>query len=155
MKFFNVKTAIAAVCVVAAGFGGVKAYNAAAQSETDMLLAENVEALSQSESGFFDMFKQTVKHYVDPCYINGATMKSNQCKSSEKIKESKDGQSLKAEGKKAGSGVGGSYDKGSSQTSTNTVYDNREKHECESSFLDTCKKTDQKDCNGNKIVEDC
>lgn len=54
MKFFNVKTAIAAVCVVAAGFGGVKAYNAAAQSETDMLLAENVEALTATEGGIFD-----------------------------------------------------------------------------------------------------
>lgn len=49
MKFFNVKTAIAAVCVVAAGFGGVKAYNAANQSEADLLLAENVEALSAGE----------------------------------------------------------------------------------------------------------
>lgn len=49
MKIFNVKTAIATVCVVAASFGGVKAYNAAAQSETDMLLAENVEALSSGD----------------------------------------------------------------------------------------------------------
>ena len=49
MKFFNVKTAIAAVCVVAAGFGGVKAYNVANQSEADLLLAENVEALSAGD----------------------------------------------------------------------------------------------------------
>ena len=49
MKFFNVKTAIAAVCVVAAGFGGVKAYNVANQSEADLLLAENVEALSSGD----------------------------------------------------------------------------------------------------------
>ena len=51
MKFFNVKTAIAAVCVVAAGFGGVKAYNAAAQSQADLLLAENIDALSDGDSG--------------------------------------------------------------------------------------------------------
>lgn len=43
------KTMVAAVCVVAAGMGGLNAYNAANQSEADMLLAENVEALSQGE----------------------------------------------------------------------------------------------------------
>lgn len=52
MKFFNVKTAIAAVCVVAAGFGGVKAYNNANQTEADLLLAENVEALSSGDNDF-------------------------------------------------------------------------------------------------------
>lgn len=50
MKILNVKTAIAVVCVVAAGFGGVKAYNAANQSEADLLLAENVEALTAGEN---------------------------------------------------------------------------------------------------------
>lgn len=49
MKISTMKTAIAAICVVAAGFGGVKAYNAMNQSETDMLLAENVEALSSGD----------------------------------------------------------------------------------------------------------
>lgn len=49
MKKNVIKTTVAAVCVVAAGMGGFKAYNAAAQSETDMLLAENVEALSLGE----------------------------------------------------------------------------------------------------------
>lgn len=44
------KLALASVCVVAAGFGGLKAYNAANQSETDLLLAENVEALSNDEN---------------------------------------------------------------------------------------------------------
>lgn len=50
MKKNVIKTAVAAVCVVAAGMGSFKAYNAAAQSEADILLAENVEALSQVES---------------------------------------------------------------------------------------------------------
>ena len=49
MKKNVIKTAIAAVCVVAASFTGMKAYNAANQSGTDMLLSENVEALSQIE----------------------------------------------------------------------------------------------------------
>ena len=43
------KTAVAAVCVVAAGMGGLKAYNTANQSKADMLLAENVEALSDKD----------------------------------------------------------------------------------------------------------
>lgn len=46
MKKNVIKMAVAAVCVVAAGMGGMKAYNAANQSEADMLLAENVEALT-------------------------------------------------------------------------------------------------------------
>jgi hypothetical protein len=46
----KLKLALASACVVAAGFGGMKAYNAANQSETDLLLAENVEALSNDEN---------------------------------------------------------------------------------------------------------
>lgn len=45
----KLKLALASVCVVAAGFGGMKAYNAANPSEAD-LLSENVEALSGGES---------------------------------------------------------------------------------------------------------
>ena len=62
MKIFNVKTAIAAVCVVAAGFGGVKAYDAANQSDTGFLLAENVEALSSGEGGESKSCYNTVVH---------------------------------------------------------------------------------------------
>lgn len=58
MNLFNVKTAIAAVCVVAAGFGGMKAYNAANQSDTGFLLAENVEALSAGEWDPWDAFEK-------------------------------------------------------------------------------------------------
>lgn len=42
----TMKTMVAAVCVVAAGMGGFKAYNAANHSEAEILLSENVEALS-------------------------------------------------------------------------------------------------------------
>lgn len=42
--------AVAAVCVVAAGVSGMKAYNAANQSEADMLLSENVEAISAGDT---------------------------------------------------------------------------------------------------------
>ncbi len=40
---------VAAVCVVAAGMGGMKAYNAENQSNTNVLLTENVEALSAGD----------------------------------------------------------------------------------------------------------
>ena len=53
MKKNVIKTAIAAVCVVAASMGGMKAYNAANKSEANLLLEENVEALSQDE-GYYD-----------------------------------------------------------------------------------------------------
>ena len=43
MKKNVIKTAFAAVCVVAAGMGGLKAYNVADQSKVEMLLAQNVE----------------------------------------------------------------------------------------------------------------
>lgn len=46
----TMKTMVAVVCVAAAGMGGMKAYNTANQSEADMLLAENVEALSSGDA---------------------------------------------------------------------------------------------------------
>jgi hypothetical protein len=49
MKKNVMKTMVATVCVVATGMGGMKAYNAVNLSKTDMLFAENVEALSAGE----------------------------------------------------------------------------------------------------------
>jgi hypothetical protein len=49
MKKNVMKTMAATVCVVAAGMGGMKAYNVSNLSEADMLFAENVEALSQGD----------------------------------------------------------------------------------------------------------
>jgi len=49
MKKNVMKTMVATICVVAAGMGGMKAYNSGNLSETSMLLAENVEALTQLE----------------------------------------------------------------------------------------------------------
>lgn len=46
MKKNVIKTAVAAVCVVAAGLGGFKAYNVANQSQANLLLAENIDAFS-------------------------------------------------------------------------------------------------------------
>lgn len=49
MKKNLIKTMVATVCVVAAGMGGMKAYNVSNLSEADILFAENVEALSQGD----------------------------------------------------------------------------------------------------------
>lgn len=49
MKKNVIKTAVAAICVVAASMGGT-AYNVANQPQIDMLLAENVETLSKYDS---------------------------------------------------------------------------------------------------------
>lgn len=51
MKKNFIKTAFAAVCVVAAGLGGLKAYNYSTQSQANMLLAENIDALSAGDGG--------------------------------------------------------------------------------------------------------
>lgn len=63
MKKNVIKTAFAAVCVVAAGVSGMKAYNVANQSQTNMLLAENVEALSDAIE---DLESELVMIY--PCF---------------------------------------------------------------------------------------
>ena len=45
----NIKMSVAAVCVVAAGVIGMKAYNVADQAKVNMLLAQNVDALSAGD----------------------------------------------------------------------------------------------------------
>ena len=48
------KTMVAAICVAAASMGGMKAFDAANSSRANMLLMENVEALSagaEAEAG--------------------------------------------------------------------------------------------------------
>lgn len=78
MKIFNVKTAIAVVCVVAASFGGMKAYNNVNQSEADMLLAENVEALSSGDD-----------YSGDWCYLFGCYGDDTGCNYYESVQQSK------------------------------------------------------------------
>ncbi len=51
------KTAFAAVCVVAAGMGGLKAYNVANQSQANMLLAENIDALCAGDGADGDTYE--------------------------------------------------------------------------------------------------
>ena len=45
----SIKSAFAIACVAVASVSGVKAYNASNHSEADLLLLENVEALSDPE----------------------------------------------------------------------------------------------------------
>ena len=49
MKKNVMKTLVAAVCVVAAGMGGLNAYSSSNQAKANMLLAESVEALSDPD----------------------------------------------------------------------------------------------------------
>ena len=67
MKKNVIKMAVAAVCVVAAGMGGMKAYNATNQSEANMLLTENVEALSMGDC--YSAYCVVASGYC--CYWNG------------------------------------------------------------------------------------
>ena len=62
---------VAAVCVVAAGMGGMKAYNAGNQSEANMLLSENVQALSGGETVWYGVciFSPGSICYFDGLYL--------------------------------------------------------------------------------------
>lgn len=66
----TMKTMVAAVCVVAAGMGGFKAYNAAKLPEFDMFLAENVEALTAGESEGDCVMSQCAFGGYDVCYYD-------------------------------------------------------------------------------------
>ena len=68
MKKIVFKTMVAVVCVVAAGMGSLKAYNAANQAESNMLFTENVEALAGSE-GTMHLCCYFAPGYT--CYCNG------------------------------------------------------------------------------------
>jgi len=70
MKKNIVKTMVATVCVVAAGMGGMKAYNAANQSKVNMLLMENVEALSAGD-GTVSVGYLCIQSSTYTCYIGG------------------------------------------------------------------------------------
>ena len=73
-KFFKAALAIAAIATV--GLGSYKAYDsytAANMSENDLLLAENVLALT--DPGIWD----TVQHYFDSNYMNFAELKDVVC----------------------------------------------------------------------------
>ncbi len=66
---------VAAVCVVAAGVGGMKAYNN--QSEENVLLAENVEALAKEKKA--EVIIDTICRYEkgENCYLGGGWRAKN------------------------------------------------------------------------------
>lgn len=73
-KFFKATLAVAAIATV--GLGSYKAYDsytAANMQENDLLLAENVLALT--DPGIWD----TVQHYFDSNYMNFAELKDVVC----------------------------------------------------------------------------
>lgn len=67
----SVKTVLFSLCVFFVGFTGFKAYNAGNQSEVNMLLAENVEALSWNEDG--TATGPICGKYCDYCYNGTCT----------------------------------------------------------------------------------
>ena len=71
MKKNVFKIMVAAVCVVAAGMGGMKAYNAGNQSEANVLLVENVEALSAGDGSVYVAVCSYVPGWV--CIIDRAS----------------------------------------------------------------------------------
>ena len=70
----TIKTAMFAVAVVAAGFGGLKAYNAyqlSKMSDSEFLLSENIEALSQSPedmTNYVEVEMMSVKDEEGGCW---------------------------------------------------------------------------------------
>ena len=68
MKKNFIKSACAIACVAVASVSGVKAYNASNHSEASMLLAENVEALSQGEVNVDRLCRESPG---DKCYLGG------------------------------------------------------------------------------------
>lgn len=67
MKKNVFKTMVAAACVVAAVMGGMKTYNAANPSQANMLLMENVEALSAGGEVIVDILCR--ESPGDKCYL--------------------------------------------------------------------------------------
>lgn len=76
MKKHLMKTTLVVVCVVAAGMSGMNAYNAAQQSDLEILLAENVEALSDGDNGY------------DPCHLLGCYDGEQNCNNYEYVQNS-------------------------------------------------------------------
>lgn len=161
------KSTLAVALVAAAAFGGMKTYDAYAPvSQSDLLLAENVEALSgESDPGILDDLASIGKNLInkgkqltDPCYINGTKMKPFQCESHTKETTETTNTSIGATIPIKGVPVGGSIGHDSKHSEKETTYDKREKHECsseEAGAFDTCYKLDQTDCNGNKTTTHC
>ena len=68
MKKNSIKSIFAIACVAVASVSGIKAYNASNQSEVSMLLAENVEALSEGEPSIILGFCNRSEH--ERCLID-------------------------------------------------------------------------------------
>ena len=74
MKKNVMKTMVVVACVVAAGMGGFKAYNAANHSAVKMFIAENVEALTAGESEGDCIESECGFGGYDSCYYDCGTI---------------------------------------------------------------------------------
>lgn len=154
MKKTLLKTTFATACVVAVSMGCFKAYTASNQSESSMLLAENVEALSYPDGD------------VDPrCIKTASQMGTRPCKESESTTIT--GQGGSVSGTVVGNrpvitGQGGSF-----SYTTSTTYSGKQEHRCESAGVwenikdvfgrsdATCNLGNEIDCEGKYLNPDC
>jgi hypothetical protein len=138
----NVKLTLAVVMVVAAVLGGMKTYDAYAPvSQSDLLLSENVEALSD---GWGSEIATAIYRYVlDTNYDSNAALKGSPCftKRTNNVTYSQGGQASGPTGKGFGS-ISGNSSVSYSSTSEIAGY----QYLCEYEFFSMCDRRQQKLC---------
>ena len=137
----NVKLTLAVVMVVAAVLGGMKTYDAYAPvSQSDLLLSENVEALSD---GWGSEIATAIFRYVlDTNYDSNAALKSSPCVTKRMNKTTyKQGGEASGPTEK-GFSVSGSTSVSHSSTTEISGY----QYLCEFDFFSTCDRRQQKLC---------
>lgn len=155
MKKNVMKTMVAAICVVAAGMGGFKAYSFANQAQADMLLAENVDALSQSGGrSIFENLQQSFNDLFDPCIVKGMMVTSN-CvsKESKQSESSKTSTNVGVSVKKIT--IGGSCDTEKTSSSQQTTFTGKQEHKCDTQQSGRCDLGEAKDCDGELLNPGC
>ena len=138
----NVKLTLAVVMVVAAVLGGMKTYDAYAPvSQSDLLLSENVEALSD---GWGSEIATAIYRYVlDTNYDSNAVLKGSPCysKKTDKVTYTQGGQASGLTKKGLGT-ISGNSSVSYSTTSEITGY----QYLCESDFFSMCDRRQQIFC---------
>lgn len=149
MKKNFLKSTIVVVAVAASSLGAWRAYNAYEVTD-NTLLAENIEALS--EAGPVDFVLEWFDKTFDPCFKTGADLQPVQCKESETNTTSSNSTGGNVTVPVNGVPISVGISTGSSSSSNNTVYNQKEKLVCQSARITLhCDRREQTDCNGNKL----
>lgn len=138
------KSTLVVALIAAAAFGGVKTYGAyAPETQSDLLLSENVEALS---GNWLENF------FVSEHHKNFAELKSYECVE-ETTTTSNQENKIEAGGITE-NGIGTISASTSSTQTTTSKKSNKTKTECETCLMPTtCDRREQRDCNGNPIYK--